>query len=151
MSKRSIFEEVGDTAKAPAPMPGKAEADRAGARSAIWGWLWVLLAMVALMVVVGGLGSIHGAYYGAIVIGLLPVLITMARDFISDVTGAGNFTIPGLEIGIFALILVGFIIIEPLGIYGRWTKIRIWLELFPMARKDMFRRQKSYLKTERMK
>ena len=114
-------------------------------------FLILISIQLLLMVVVGGLGSIHGAYYGAIVIGLLPVLITMARDFISDVTGAGNFTIPGLETGIFALILVGFIIIEPLGIYGRWTKIRIWLELFPMARKDMFRRQKSYLKTERMK
>ena len=50
-----------------------------------------------------------------------------------------------------AMILIGFIIVEPLGIYGRWTKIRIWLELFPLARKDMFRRQKSYLKTERMR
>ena len=35
MSKRSIFEEVGETAKAPAPTPGKAEADRTGARAAI--------------------------------------------------------------------------------------------------------------------
>ncbi|MDG1208580.1 MAG: COX15/CtaA family protein [Paracoccaceae bacterium] len=55
MSKRSIFEEVGETSKAPAPTPGKAEADRTGARAAIRTWLWVLLALVAAMVIVGGL------------------------------------------------------------------------------------------------
>ena len=114
-------------------------------------FLILISIQLLLMVTVGGLGSIHGAYYGAIVIGLLPVVITILREEVSSLLGFGNFTIPGLETGIFALILVVFIIVEPLGIYGRWTKIRIWLELFPMARKDMFRRQKSYLKTERMK
>ena len=58
---------------------------------------------------------------------------------------------PGLDPGATKSPAPISIIIEPLGIYGRWTKIRIWLELFPMARKDMFRRQKSYLKTERMR
>ena len=55
MSKRSIFEEVGGDQKVAAPAPGKAEATRTGARAAIRAWLWVLLALVALMVVVGGL------------------------------------------------------------------------------------------------
>lgn len=114
-------------------------------------FLILISIQLLLMVTVGGLGSIHGAYYGAIVIGLLPVAIAMAREEVASLLGAGNFSIPGLETAIFAIILIGFIIVEPLGIYGRWTKIRIWLELFPLARKDMFRRQKSYLKTERMK
>ena len=52
---------------------------------------------------------------------------------------------------IFAVILILFIIFEPTGLYGRWLKIRTWFEIFPLARRDMFRRQKSYLKTERMK
>ena len=55
MSKRSIFEEVGGDQKIAAPAPGKAEADRTGARAMIRAWLWTLLALVALMVVVGGL------------------------------------------------------------------------------------------------
>ncbi|MEM7277158.1 MAG: branched-chain amino acid ABC transporter permease, partial [Pseudomonadota bacterium] len=114
-------------------------------------FLILISIQLLLMVVVGGLGSIHGAYFGAIVIGLLPVVISIVREEVAAILGTGNTAIPGLETGIFAAILIGFIIIEPLGIYGRWTKIRIWLELFPMARKDMFRRQKSYLKTERMR
>ena len=59
--------------------------------------------------------------------------------------------IPGLESGVFGVILILFILFEPMGLYGRWLKIRTFLELFPFARKDMFKRQKSYLKTERLR
>ncbi len=114
-------------------------------------FLILISIQMLLMVVVGGLGSIHGAFFGAIVVGFLPLVITIVREQITALTGAGNYSIPGLETGIFAMILIAFIIIEPMGIYGRWLKIRTWWELFPLARKDMFRRQKSYLKTERMR
>ena len=59
--------------------------------------------------------------------------------------------IPGLETAVFGMILIFFILFEPMGIYGRWLKIRTYFELFPFYRRDMFRRQKSYLKTERMR
>lgn len=114
-------------------------------------FLIIISIQLLLMVVVGGLGSIHGAYFGAIVVGLLPVVITNIREWVSAMMGLGNSTIPGLEMGLFAVILIVFIIVEPLGIYGQWLKWRTWMELFPMARKNMFRRHKSYLKTERMK
>ncbi|MEX3008898.1 branched-chain amino acid ABC transporter permease [Hoeflea sp. TYP-13] len=102
-----------------------------------------------LIIVVGGLGTIHGAFFGAIVFVLLPLLISVTRDAIGTLSGVGSITIPGLENGIFGAILIGFILFEPMGIYGRWLKIRTYFELFPFYRKDMFRRQKSYLKTER--
>lgn len=104
-----------------------------------------------LMIVIGGLGTIHGAFLGAIVIGFLPQAIAFARDAIGEWTGVGSIIIPGLESGIFALILIGFILLEPMGLYGRWVKIRTYFELFPFARRDMFRRQKTYLKTERIR
>src|SRR5215475_87365 len=40
-----------------------------------------------LMVVVGGLGSLHGAMYGAVFVALLPVLISEARDSVPGVLG----------------------------------------------------------------
>ena len=49
------------------------------------------------------------------------------------------------------MILIVFILFEPMGMYGRWLKIRTFIELFPFYRKDMFKRQKSYLKTERLR
>src|SRR5213594_2216691 len=83
-----------------------------------------------LMVVVGGLGSLHGALYGAVFVALLPVLISEARDSVPTWLGrafavfgadAGQavsvavdrfVTQPALEPGVFGLILVLFILFE---------------------------------------
>ena len=100
-----------------------------------------------LMVVVGGLGSMHGLFYGAIFIGLLHQGIALMRDSLPPAVSQ----IPGLEPRIFGLILVLFLIYEPLGIYGRWLQIRQYFELFPLYRKSTHKRQKSYLRTERMR
>lgn len=104
-----------------------------------------------LMIVIGGLGTIHGAFFGAIVIGFLPQAISFARDGLSSAFNVDFVAIPGLEAGIFGVILILFVLFEPMGIYGRWVKIRTYFELFPFARRDMFRRQKTYLKTERIR
>jgi cytochrome c oxidase assembly protein subunit 15 len=53
--KRSIFEEVGTGAKAPVPQAGGIDRGTGGARGAIRVWLLVLFALVAAMIVVGGL------------------------------------------------------------------------------------------------
>ena len=102
-----------------------------------------------LAIVVGGLGFMHGAFLGAIISGLIPVLIANGRTLLSTTFGI-NINVPGLESAMFASIVIAFILFEPMGLYGRWLKIRTYFELFPFYRKDMFRRQKSYLKTERV-
>ena len=99
-----------------------------------------------LLVVVGGLGSLHGVVFGAIFVGYLPQVIALARDMLPSTVGQ----IPGLELGVFGTILVLFLVFEPLGIYGRWLKIRAWLSQFPLYRKATHKRQKSYLRTERV-
>ena len=122
-----------------------------------------------LMVVVGGLGSLHGAVFGAVFVALLPVVISQARDSVPawigsvvSVLGSGAGTAafrttdrlvkqPGLEPGIFGLILVLFILFEPLGIYGRWTKIKLYFSTFPLYKHATFRRQKSYMRSERLR
>lgn len=104
-----------------------------------------------MLVVIGGMGSVHGAFFGAIVFGMLPLAVTTFIETFGGPLGITSTTFPGLSTGIFALLLVVFILIEPLGIYGRWLKIRTYFQIFPLYRKDMFKRQKSYLKTERMR
>ncbi len=122
-----------------------------------------------LMVVVGGLGSLHGAVFGAVFVALLPVLISEARDRVPAWVGqvvaivgkdAGNATFlgldrfvkqPGLEPGLFGLILVLFILFEPLGIYGRWRKVQVYFSTFPLYKRATFRRQKTYMRSERLR
>ena len=122
-----------------------------------------------LMVVVGGLGSLHGAIFGAVFVAFLPVVISQARDsvpaWIGSVVsvlgkGAGDaaFNVtdrfvkqPGLEPGIFGLILVLFILFEPLGIYGRWVKLRVYFSTFPLYKQATFKRQRAYMRSERLR
>mgnify|MGYP003340114599 FL=1 len=129
----------------------------------------LLSIQLLLLVIVGGLGSLHGAVFGAIFVALLPPTIAILRDGIpatfadlSSATGipvfqfVGNalgafFKKPGVEAGIFGLILVLVILLEPLGIYGRWVKIRIFFSTFPMYKADSFKRQKTYMKSERLR
>ena len=111
----------------------------------------VISIQLLLMIVIGGLGSIHGAYYGAAVVAIVPQAINVARDWVAELSGGGGVAVPGLEVGVFGLILIFFILFEPLGIHGRLAKWKVYFELFPFYRRDMFRRQKSYLRTERMR
>src|SRR5216684_6933859 len=105
-----------------------------------------------LLVIVGGLGSLHGAVYGAVFVAILPVLISQARDSVPAWQGLDRFVKqPGLEPGLFGLILVLFILFEPLGIYGRWVKIKIYFSLFPLYKRATFRRQKTYMRSERLR
>ena len=100
-----------------------------------------------LMVVVGGLGSLHGAVYGAIFIAFIPQALALLRDNLPERLSQ----IPGLEPGIFGLILVLVLIYEPLGIYGRWLKIRSFFEEFPLYRRATHKKQRTFLKTERLR
>ncbi|SOH93963.1 branched-chain amino acid transport system permease protein [Monaibacterium marinum] len=112
----------------------------------------VLLSInLVLLVVIGGLGSIHGAFFGAVVVGLMPQFIAIARDFLQGSVGIDISAYPGLDTTVFAVIIIAMVIYEPLGIYGFYMKIKTQWQLFPLARRDMFRRSKSYLKTERMR
>ena len=100
-----------------------------------------------LMIVVGGLGSILGAIFGAVFISILPVALSFLKDILPPSVGQTA----GLEPLLFGLIIVLVIVFEPLGIYGRWMKLRYFFETFPYYRKSSFVRQKTYLKTERMR
>lgn len=107
----------------------------------------ILSIQLLLMVVVGGLGSLHGAIFGAAFVGALPQMIAIAKDYMPDALARQ----PGLEPGLFGLILVLFILFEPLGIYGRWLKVKLYFQLFPLYKKATFRRQKTYTKSERLR
>ena len=122
-----------------------------------------------LLVIVGGLGSLQGAVFGAIFVALLPPIIAILRDSIpanmvsiASATGIGLIgTVgrgigeflkkPGVEAGIFGLILVLVILVEPSGMYGRWTKIKLFFSTFPMYKASTFKRQKSYMRSERLR
>ena len=100
-----------------------------------------------LMIVIGGLGSVHGAFLGAIFLISMPQAIAMLKDYLPAAVGQA----PGLQGLVYGLVLIAFVLFEPMGLYGRWLKIRTYLQLFPFYRKGMFKRQKSFQKSDRLK
>lgn len=97
------------------------------------------------MIIIGGLGSIHGAVFGAIFYILLPQVIIMTKGYMPKLVRDQT----GLESGLFGLMIVLFILFEPLGIYGRWLKIKHYFETFPLYKKDTFKKRRSFQKVER--
>ena len=100
-----------------------------------------------LMIVVGGVGSVHGAFLGAIFLITMPQIIALVKDYLPAAIGQA----PGLQGLVYGVVLVAFVLFEPMGLYGRWLKIRTYLQLFPFYRKGMFKRQKSFQKSDRLK
>jgi branched-chain amino acid transport system permease protein len=100
-----------------------------------------------LMVVIGGLGSVHGAFLGAIFLITMPQIIALGKDYLPDAIGQA----PGLQGLVYGLVLIAFVLFEPMGLYGRWLKVRTYLQIFPFYRKGMFKRQKSFQKSERLR
>ena len=100
-----------------------------------------------LLIVVGGLGSVHGAFLGAIFLISMPQLIALSKDSPARRPSAWR---PACRAWCSALVLIAFVLFEPMGIYGRWLKIRTYLQIFPFYRKGMFKRQKSFQKSDRL-
>src|SRR6186997_1284606 len=69
------------------------------------------------IVIIGRVGSLHGAVLGAAFIITLPQAISISKGWLPE-----TITQVGLQSVVFGLIMVGFIIFEPYGLYGRWLK-----------------------------
>ncbi len=125
---------------APAISIAGVEFDRFGSPGLFY---WLCLA-VAVLVTLGYCNILRAPLGRAF-------LAVRDSEISAQALGGGGVAIPGLEAGIFGLILIFVILFEPVGIHGRIAKWRIYFERFPFYRRDMFRRQKSYLKTERLR
>ncbi len=96
-----------------------------------------------VIILVGGLGSVHGSVFGAVFITFLPEGISLSKDYLPTFIGQQA----GLQAAVYGLILLLFIRFEPLGLYGRWLKIKFYFENFPFYKKDTFRRVRKFHKT----
>lgn len=122
-----------------------------------------------MVIIIGGAFSLHGAVLGAIFIVMVDPLLTFLKDDIPGVLGglamafgagaeraaavqtnaAAIASANGLKGAIYGLIIILFILFEPLGLYGRWVKIKLFFQLFPLYKRATFKRQKIYVKSER--
>jgi len=122
-----------------------------------------------IVILIGGTFSLHGAVLGAIFLVMIDPFLTYLKDDmpavisgIAATLGAGReraayiqdavaafASANGLKGTIYGIIIVGFVLFEPLGLYGRWLKIKLFFQLFPLYKRATFKRQKIYVKSER--
>ncbi|MCA6109255.1 branched-chain amino acid ABC transporter permease [Bradyrhizobium cenepequi] len=122
-----------------------------------------------IVILIGGAFSLHGAVLGAIFLVMIDPFLTYLKDDMPGVIaglaatlGAGTeraahiqdavaafASANGLKGAIYGIIIVLFVLFEPLGLYGRWLKIKLFFQVFPLYKRATFKRQKIYVKSER--
>jgi len=84
------------------------------------------------MIIIGGLGSIMGAFFGAAFIVILPIFLNRALPALGDLIGVEISTaaVAHSELMIFGALIVFFLIVEPHGLARLWStakeKMRLW-------------------------
>ena len=114
-----------------------------GVAGALWGFVhlgaWEPAAFsidrsfqLLFMIIIGGLGSIMGSFFGAAFIVILPVFLNQALPALGALVGVTISTaaIAHTEFMIFGALIVFFLIVEPHGIARLWStakeKLRLW-------------------------
>ena len=114
-----------------------------GVAGALWGFIhlgaWEPAAFsvdrsfsLLFMVIIGGMGSIMGSFFGAAFIVVLPIFLNQAIPLLGGLFGFEVSTafISHAEYMVFGALIVWFLIVEPHGLARLWSlgkqKLRVW-------------------------
>lgn len=114
-----------------------------GVAGALWGFVYLgawepaafsvdISFKLLFMVIIGGMGSIMGSFFGAGFIVLLPIFLNQFLPFIGQLFGVDISTTAAshAELMIFGALIVWFLIVEPHGLAKLWSvgkqKLRLW-------------------------
>jgi branched-chain amino acid transport system permease protein len=114
-----------------------------GVAGALWGFVYLgawepaafsvdMSFRLLFMVIIGGMGSIMGSFFGAAFIVLLPIFLNQFLPFLGGLFGIDVSTAAAshAELMIFGMLIVWFLIVEPHGLAKLWAvgkqKMRLW-------------------------
>jgi branched-chain amino acid transport system permease protein len=83
------------------------------------------------MIIVGGLGSVAGSIYGAVFMFVLPAGIQRLGTELRDVVPAIAQQIPAVQLGVFGLVIILFLVLEPRGLARMWARAKDYVRLWP--------------------
>jgi len=86
------------------------------------------------MLIVGGIGSIPGVFFGVIVIRVLDEIVLLVSPFLASwFPWLGSAPAAGLGLSAFGVVLAVFLIKEPRGLAHRWEIMKASMRLYPFA------------------
>ncbi len=114
-----------------------------GVAGGLWGFIYLgawepaafsvdLSFKLFFMVIIGGMGSIMGSFFGAAFIVILPIFLNQFLPLLGALVGIEISTagISHTELIIFGALIVWFLIVEPHGLAKLWSigkqKLRLW-------------------------
>lgn len=87
------------------------------------------------MVLIGGAGTISGAIAGAFFITLLPTITRELQPLVPFISTAST-ELPNIfqvEAILYGVLIIGFLIFEPRGLFGIWTRVRTYWKTWPFS------------------
>jgi branched-chain amino acid transport system permease protein len=85
------------------------------------------------MIIMGGMGTILGSIYGAVFITFLPELIRICSVKLVGHSPELSGTVALVELAVFGIFIVLFLIFEPRGFYGIWRTIKVYFKMWPFS------------------
>ena len=87
------------------------------------------------MVIVGGLGSIIGSYFGAAFILLMPGLMNSLIGWLAQLLGIslGIETLAHIPHAVYGALIIIFLLVEPMGLGKMYTNLRNYLLVWPFG------------------
>ncbi len=85
------------------------------------------------MVIIGGLGSISGSFFGATFMVLLPAMITTFGRSLQSTAPWAAALLPAVQQGVFGVVVILFLVLEPEGLAKLWRNIKDYFHVWPFS------------------
>jgi branched-chain amino acid transport system permease protein len=95
----------------------------------------LLSVLFIAMVLIGGAGTVSGTIMGAMFIHMLPSLTRQVPQFVPFISARSSEfpNIFQLQEITYGLLIVGFLLFEPRGLFGIWIRIRNYWKSWPFS------------------
>jgi branched-chain amino acid transport system permease protein len=89
------------------------------------------------VIIIGGMGTIYGAILGALMIGVLPHLIELSSGALPFLKATpqddGLLTVASFNNALFGVLVIVFLLAEPLGLAGIWMRAKAYFKSWPFS------------------
>jgi branched-chain amino acid transport system permease protein len=85
------------------------------------------------MIIIGGLGSVSGSFFGATFMTLLPAILGNLGRMLKSTFPFIDAIIPFIQQAAFGLVIILFLIFEPEGLHKIWQDIKDYFRLWPFS------------------
>jgi branched-chain amino acid transport system permease protein len=85
------------------------------------------------MIIIGGLGTISGSFFGAAFMMLLPAAINTAGRALLGSTPSLAAVLPSIQQLTFGLVIILFLVLEPQGLAKLWRNVKDYFSVWPFS------------------